>query len=217
VRSPSPFAVLVSAAMFGVAPSHAQTLADSIMQPDGFCFRGQALPACRTFAITEFGYGRGLWNDLDETGLGHHVEPHLVFWELGAMRNLGVRSAVGGTFLLTSRASVGLKARYRQWLGAEFSLDLAPGLIVIDDRSSARTPAFTGHLVLNYGDWLSLGAMLETSRFAADPFNAQPATSTTKPYFTLRVGSYPGVISGGAMAALAALAAILIKEGDTLF
>lgn len=212
------FSVLVAAAIASAAPAQGQDPAESIAQaePQGFCFRGRTLPTCRAFAITEFGYGRAIGNDFD-LGFGHHVEPHVIFWELGALRNLGVRSALGGTVLLTSRASFAIKGRYRQWLSPEFSLDLAPGLTVIDDRSSARTPAFTGHLALNYGDWLSLGAMLETSRFAADPFNGQPAKSSTKPFFILRAGSYAGAVTGGVVGALAGLAAILIKPGDTLF
>jgi len=50
--------------------------------PKALCFRGRPLPQCRAFWLTEFGLS------LPDGPFG---------WELGGMRNVGKRSAVGGT------------------------------------------------------------------------------------------------------------------------
>jgi hypothetical protein len=161
------------------------------------------------FAVTEFGYARSSETEPLTVFGEPHVEPHVFMWELGLMRNTNERSALGGTVLLTSRFSVGLKARYRQWLWRDISVEVAPGLIVHDDRVLARTPAFTGHVVLNLEDVLSVGGMLEVSRFRADTDFGIPETTVTKPFFFVRLGSYPGlmgvVATGTAIGVLALL------------
>ena|SRR2546426_6671842 len=53
--------------------------------PKALCFRGRPLPQCRAFWLTEFGLS------LPDGPFG---------WELGGMRNVGKRSAVGGTLYL---------------------------------------------------------------------------------------------------------------------
>ena len=184
---------------------------DSVASPKHFCFRGQPAPACTAFAITEFGGALGSGHDYSFEG--HSVERGMVFWELGLMRNLGSRSALGGTVLLTSRFSLGLKARYRHWLGRGFSLDVAPGLTVYDERNYAQVPAFTGHVTLNYGDWISIGGMLETSAFDPAPFLGWPAATITKPFLTARVGSYPGLIGGAGLGLLVGVVALLYQGG----
>jgi hypothetical protein len=182
--------------------------------PKKFCFRGRPAPACTGFAIIEFGGALGAKDGEDGiSSTWPYVERQIAFWELGLMRNLGTRSAIGGTLLLTSRFSVGIKARYRHWLGREFSVDLAPGLTVYDERNYAQVPAFTGHLTLNYGDWISVGGMLETSRFGPAPFLGEPAATVTKPFLTARIGSYPGLIGVGASGLVLGLVGLVLLGG----
>jgi hypothetical protein len=146
------------------------------------------------FAVTEFGYARTFDSEA-ETPFGEpHIEPHVFMWELGLMRNTDSRTALGGTILLTSRFSLGLKARYRRWLWRDISMEAAPGLIVYDGRQFARVPAFTGHLLLNLGDVLSVGGMLEASRFGANTYVGGAPTTITKPFLVGRLGSYPGLV-----------------------
>lgn len=192
-------------------PLLAQAPAGSIAPafPQKLCFVGRPAEFCKMFTVTEFGYGRLIGGDQAEGFLDHHVEPHVVMWELGLMRNTDARSALGGSVLLTSRFSVGLKARYRRWLWREVSLEVAPGLILHDGRHAARTPAFTGHLLVNLGDVLSVGGMLEASRFGTNSFGTPPAT-ITKPYLLARLGSYPGLIGATASGALLGLLALLV-------
>ena len=198
------------------APLLAQAPTDSVTTvPQKLCFVGRPAQFCRMFTVTEFGYARMVGGDQSEGFFDHHVEPHVVMWELGLMRNTDAQSALGGTVLLTSRFSVGLKARYRRWLWRDVSLEVAPGLILYDDRDAARTPAFTGHMLVNLGDVLSVGAMLEASRFGTNSFDT-PAATITKPYLVARLGSYPGLIGATASGVLLGVLALLFP-GPTYF
>jgi hypothetical protein len=183
--------------------------------PKKLCFRGRPAAYCSMFAVTEFGYARMSGDESPDTPFGEpHIEPHVVMWELGLMRNTDSRTAMGATVLLTSRFSAGLKARYRRWLWRDVSVEIAPGLIVYDARQFARAPAFTGHLLLNLEDVLSVGGMLEVSRFGTNGYTGSPPTTITKPFLVARLGSYPGLIgvvsTGAALGVLA-----LLVEGPT--
>lgn len=200
--------LLALAALAGT-PLLAQTPDDSVLPAKRLCFRGQPAQFCRMFAVTEFGYARLAGRAPTENFGQTYVEPHVVMWELGLMRNTDARSALGATVLLTSRFSVGLKGRYRRWLWRDISVEIAPGVIVYDDRDFARAPAFTGHVLLNLEDVLSVGGMLEASRFGTDYFGGPP-TTITKPYLVVRFGSYPGLIGATASGALLGVLALLL-------
>ncbi len=118
-----------------LAALRGQGMMDSTARPTPheFCFRGRPGAFCKEFAITELAYGRSAPTQL--------VDPNVVTWDLGAMRNVGPRSAVGGSIQFTTRFSVGLKARYRRWLSKDVSLDIAPGVTVYEERGEARAPA----------------------------------------------------------------------------
>ncbi len=59
------------------------------------CFRGRPLAECDGFWITEFTVAKPLSNSGDEID-----RLPLFTWELGGMKNVGPRSAVGATLLL---------------------------------------------------------------------------------------------------------------------
>jgi hypothetical protein len=166
------------------------------------------------FTVTEFGYARAFDSEAEIPFGEPHIEPHVFMWELGLMRNTDPRTALGGTILLTSRFSVGLKARYRRWLWRNVSVEVAPGLIVHDSRQFARTPAFTGHLLLNLGDVLSVGGMLEVSRFGSNSYLGTPPTTITKPFLVGRLGSYPGLVGVVGTGTFLGVLALLL-EGAT--
>jgi hypothetical protein len=104
--------------------------------PKRFCLRGRPAPACTGFAIIEFGGALGSKDGEDGiSSTWPYVERQIAFWELGLMRNLGARSAIGGTLLLTSRISIGIKDRSRHWLSPDYSIDVAPGLTDYAERN----------------------------------------------------------------------------------
>lgn len=88
------------------------------------CVHPRPAPACSSFLIVQAGYGVGL------VGGG----THLVNVELGWMHATSARSALGASVFLGDVADIGfysraaLKVRYRRWLGARTSLDIAPGI-----------------------------------------------------------------------------------------
>ncbi len=100
-----------------------------------FCFRGQPLPACKSFWLTE----SGLLYRLDDHGSQYwkNREWHEKFyytWEVGLMTNRNPGAAWGGTVFLGWDAYLedvrfGLKGRYRWWLSPKIGLDLSPGIL----------------------------------------------------------------------------------------
>ena len=77
-----------------------------------------------------------------------------------------------------------------------------------------QVPSFFGHIGINYGDWLGVSGMLEVSRFDRHPFLGTPPTTVFKPFLAARVGSYPGLITGGlAGVGLLVLGLLLVGAG----
>jgi hypothetical protein len=78
-------------------------------------------------------------------------------WDLGLMHNLDAHTAFGaGVFAHVSDegGALGLRARYRRWLGGRTSFDVAPGVILVLDNS--RIPAFSGLAAINFADNIAL-------------------------------------------------------------
>lgn len=75
------------------------------------------------------------------------------------MRNSGRHAfGIGVQWEIGTGDRVAVKPRYRRWLSSSVALDVAPGIVVWDDRIansatgafSARSPGFTGHVGLSY-------------------------------------------------------------------
>ena len=98
-----------------------------------FCFRGQALPRCRAFAITEFGGDVRLYapkielvyvSPFDSSVIRYEYRPTVfsVTGEVGAMYNTSKRNALGGSVFSrngSGGARFGVKGRYRHWLSTD--------------------------------------------------------------------------------------------------
>lgn len=86
-------------------------------------------------------------------------------WELGHMKNIVDRWALGGAVFLGADdlgSRLALKGRVRRWIGPRTSVDLSPGILVlISDRYKTKAPGFTGHVGLNFREWFQLVAMVE--------------------------------------------------------
>ena len=152
---------------------------------DPLCWRGRPLDRCRSFLLFEFSAPRHLvGSTLDpavgEGGTGHRrweqgLASQFVY-DLGYMRNIDARTAVGGTLevgvVMDDPHTVGLvgaTARYRRWLGRHTSADGAVGLLrmpvgVVEpqpwglQRVSVRRPALSADVRLGLGDLLGVGA-----------------------------------------------------------
>src|SRR3989442_14158973 len=110
--------------------------------PTGLCFTPRPLPACGAYLITEFGVGV----PLSRTGV--HPAP-LFTWELGGMKNLGERSALGVAVFVNGfdwGTGLGVRPRFRSWLSHGVGLDVAPGLIL----SGSPGERFSGQVALDF-------------------------------------------------------------------
>jgi hypothetical protein len=91
------------------------------------CFRGRPEPTCASFFITEA--EGGLVVPLGGGGTGVRVGV-----DVGLMRNIGSRSAIGATIASGAYLNggesgfVSLRPRYRYWLSPTTSLDVGPGV-----------------------------------------------------------------------------------------
>lgn len=146
-----------------------------------FCWQGRPLARCRTFALFEltthshwigskinpvvtrpgFGFSR------DDDGLASHIVV-----DLGAMVNIGPRTAVGGTLTAGSIQAggkplqmFGATVRYRRWLSPSISADAGAGIlqlpvgtVVSSDRENVPRPALAADVRLGFRDLLSVTA-----------------------------------------------------------
>ena len=180
-------------------------------QTTGLCFRGRPAPRCRAFLITEFGFNVSTHDNF--------VDATSAVWELGVLRNTGTRSAFGATarFAIGAGDRLILSPRLRRWMGHNLTLDLAPGVIVWDDRvtglSTARAPGFSGQVTLGYGDFVALAAGVEIAHFdRAQPLGV--SGTSVVPFVGVRLGSYPGTIAGTVGAALIGLVAVILHSSN---
>ena len=171
------------------------------------CFRGRPLPTCSGFWIVESGLAVRLNSTV---GLGQTM-PGLATFEVGWMRNRGERTALGATasFGVGPQPGFGtgyylaIKPRWRRWLSPTTSLDLSPGLII---SSEERFPGFTGSADLNFGDWVSWTTQLQVVK---PLFGGGTDVGV---YSGLKLGSYGGLITGGAAAILLGLFVLVVHD-----
>jgi hypothetical protein len=130
------------------SPLRGQQADGPTQTPKALCFRGRPFPLCRSFLLTEF--------DLALTDGSTR-------WELGAMHNVGSRSALGGSLLLRGEdrdsSAFGVTARYRRWVSRVVALDLSSGILV---AGPGAAPGFAGHVGLGVGDLIGLSIEAET-------------------------------------------------------
>lgn len=162
----------------------AQEPPTAAMEGRALCFKGEPLPTCRSFWITEAGYVYGL------AGIPHQ-DHHYATWELGLMANTSEQSAIGGTLYAGLQFGEGLrwglKARYRRWLANSLSIDVAPGILLsVAEKSS---PGFTGHVGFNVDDRFAFVSQWDV---VTNPWH----WNGTRPVSRREVGWYGGVKLG---------------------
>lgn len=164
VRAIVPLALLpIGMILTGPAPARAQETPASSSR--GFCFRPDPTASCDWFPITEFG-----------VALAAQPKSGAAFgriWNLGLMRNLGDRTALGAMVTIThdNVATVTLSPVGRIRLNPSLALDLAPGVIVhgrpfksfpleqptpdmqISTSTYGKAPGFALDASLSYRDW----------------------------------------------------------------
>lgn len=99
------------------------------------------------------------------------------------------------------RSYVAVRPRYRRWLNAETSLDLALGVVLSGDheRLTPRYPSFTAHATLSRGDILGV-------TLGAEVIRGGPAGADVGWYGGARFGSYAAPVAGGLFLLMLAIA-----------
>ena len=170
--------LLVAAVLLTLLPGVARAQADSPNGPAPLCFRGRPAEQCRVFLLTEVSLNSR------EYGADSDDEVHLRS-EVGAMVNVGERSAAGGT--VSFGWHWGATARYRRWLHGGLAVDFAPGFVVVRNAYDGRSLRLTANISISAGDWAGAFAHGESSR------NGGQAG------VGLKLGSWLGTIAGGVL------------------
>lgn len=144
-----------------------------------FCFQGRPMDRCRAFALLELtSHSQMLGSKLDSPatppGFGYNrwdhnaLSTHFVV-DIGAMKNLDARTAVGATLTAGALDAGGKLAnisgatvRYRRWLTPSVSVDAGTGIlrmpvgvVVQTVRENVLRPALVADVRLGFRDLLS--------------------------------------------------------------
>jgi len=162
------------------------------------CFRGGPTERCRSFLVTEFGVRYNPTRRIAGTGSSDRLNVPLT---AGWMANVGSRNALGATVGLDPDTEysdwfVSFGPRYGRWLSRTTRLDGMVSLTV--GRDSLRN--ISVQAVAMYRDLVGVDAGVIFDRVN----DAYPRRGV-RPFFGLRVGSYPGVLGYAATAILFAL------------
>jgi hypothetical protein len=183
----------------------------------GVCARGQPAPACRAFLLFEAGFYTPVHNTIRQgrsstrevvSAFGNHGT-----WELGAMANVGHRSAVGATALLGAGGAdsrrTGVRARYRYWLTDDRSIDVAAGPLwmVVRGGSEGKGMGATADLRLNFRDTYALTGRVDQVR-SGDFATGHAA------YAGVTLGSKAALVGTGVAIVLTILG-IMVSGGGT--
>lgn len=142
----------------------------------GFCYVGRPAESCRMFLVAEGNaYGAFAGSRYRRTGYQgevrrhRHLAPHIA-WEIGAMRNVTERDAVGAALLVGGDANgerVALKGRYRRWLTPRSAVDVGAGALFArrsephadpDRPGNFHVPVagLTGDVAVGLTDWVGV-------------------------------------------------------------
>lgn len=175
---------------------------DSSAIGDRSCFRGRPLPACRSYWITEAGYGFRL-SSVDRYTSSAPGGPFLPTVALGGMRNFNTRVALGATLEagLLGGLYLAAKPRVRFWVSPGAALDLSPGFLL---TRSDNMPRFAPDVAVMFQD--RVGIAVQSFVIPITDYQAGGPPMTRKrltTYLGIRFGSKPGVV--GMAANVAAL------------
>jgi hypothetical protein len=134
--------------------------------------------------------------------------------DLGAMRNVGERTALGASAFVAGARNLrqlGVRARLRYWLPRHASVNASLGVILASDLSSDplydrdfRAPGFVAAAGASANGTLALKAQISRARYAAGRYGYGPVSDTS-----LFVG-LESMSGGGAGLILAGLLALIV-------
>lgn len=185
-----------------------------------FCFKGAPAPSCRMFAIVE----AGLTYPISQPDfIGNENRPCLTI-DIGLMRNVGKRSALGLTAYFSAHESTvrqGIRVRYRHWLGHRLALDISPvGLFAGKTEDvDRRSTGFISSVALNVSDLMAVTIGLVAERYSSEYYDNSSAkwksihTSGTSLYAGLTGGTYAGIVGAAVIIVVTVYYGLRDSEG----
>jgi hypothetical protein len=160
-------------------------------------------PRCQSFWITEF----SITPRLNANPSGNGGPNYYYTWDVGAMANVGGRTALGGAAFVGGEddgVRFGLRFRYRRWLTPATSLDVSPGVLITggDNQRTPRFPGFSGSVGVMHRDLVGFAAQVELVPDSA-------GTVETAWYGGVKFGSYPGIV----MSIVGPIIVLLVESG----
>lgn len=203
------------------------------------CLTAKPLPHCRSFFITEFGYGYKATSPLkrryytvtgDSSSFHESVLTgrHLLSSELGVMHNLDANYGLGLTHFfgwdVGEHLHGGVKLRLRKWLGEKANFEISGGPLLWGGEGEFDYPSFVGTASLNFNEWESLNLTVMNLRTRSYDY-AYPiydgsiyrhyalAERELSVYLGYKFGSKPGlVLNAAALTAVAVVVAAFLAS-----
>ncbi len=183
----------------------ANLTASAQIMPKAFTLKAHPITESRSFLLTEF-YVNRQFEHYSNSRKGGWELGAVVGWELGYMRNINERWAVGASAFFNGsddRSQFGIKPRARYWLGKNSSLDFAVGpiLVTIDDNSYSNM-GVASHIGVNANSWLAFTIGMEYShlRGGGYPYVWPGEIPASVDRVTIsggaRIGAVPGIVVG---------------------
>jgi hypothetical protein len=171
---------------------------DLSAQTHNLTWRGAPLSHTKSFLITECGVGLRLTRNAAQQ-YARNRDVHIA-WELGWMRNVNPRWAIGGTSYLSvdgDGSRFALKPRVRRWLSPTLSFDLSAGPVF-------SPPGLVAELALMKSDLVGITLTYQQTRLVrmdTSPGGVFAVTEGTGRVLSVgvRLGSYPGTAVGVAL------------------
>ncbi|MGV3708270.1 MAG: hypothetical protein ACO1Q7_05470 [Gemmatimonas sp.] len=182
--------VLMALSATSIARAQDASTADA-----GTCWRGKKLPQCKTVLLTEYSYYQAATQP-SRTVRVQSLEGDFRYssrirekawnlgWEVGALRKVSPKGAMGATFLVGvagSDLTYGGKLRYRRWLSGDgLALDVGVGARTADEYravvlepspawysgpSTRMHAAFTGDVAVTVYGNLGVVGRIDMTRF----------------------------------------------------
>jgi hypothetical protein len=163
------------------------------------CFRGQPLPECANFVVSEVSYG-GRADAYDPRSENNHLS-----LEMGLMYNRGPRTALGASVshIWSEDSRLGVHFRYRRWLNNVFSLDLSPGLRLSGRDMSTYSfdyPGVTARVGLMYADAIGMSVEMDAGKTVLEGNQVDWRVNITTGSYASGVVAVAGLVLIGAYA-----------------
>lgn len=176
--------------------------------PRGFCWTARPLEVCRTFFVAEAGAYTALASTRytrrgfdGRTTRSMHLTGH-VGWEVGVMRNVSSRDAVGAALLAGGDANgerIAVKGRYRRWMPGNAAMDMGAGVMFARAAQAYEDPqaegnlhvpvaGLTGDVALGLTDWVGVSVRGD---LLVDK-DGEPANAV---YGGVKLGTRPGIVA----------------------